>query len=470
MANDVQKKSDMQKLNVLASTIISRSKTAALLGKTFGNKRDLYAALGYNRSITIQEYRERAERSIAKRIVNAFPQATWRNSPIVTENGQRAGDSSFAQEFQQLAIRTKLFHYLERADKLAGVGSYGILMLGVRASGQLKDPLRGNKNRNPDDLMFLSAFLEESAGIQDYEIDPTNPRFGMPKTYNIDLMGSLSNYGVSQVTKPSVPSVVHHSRIIHIAEELGEDEIFGQPRLMAVWNYLDDLDKIMGGSAEAFWRVIDRGIQFDVDKDAMLDSEEEADLVDEIEEYMHGFKRYLRTRGIKANVLGSDAPDPSDAVNTVMSLISGTTGIPKRVLLGSEVGQLASTQDDKNFNMRVRERQTSFAEPQILRPFIDRLMEYGLLPKVEYEVIWPDLSMLTEKERADVAARSSQAAKNFKEALGESPISKEEIRLKYFDLPSDFAEGEEPKDNSEDLTIPANAEDSPEDVKTPIEQ
>ena len=57
-----------------------------------------------------------------------------------------------------------------------------------------------------------------------------------------------------------------------------------------VWNYLDDLDKIMGGSSEAVWRTVDRGIQFDIDKDADLTSEDEDDFEDEIDEYIHGLQ------------------------------------------------------------------------------------------------------------------------------------------------------------------------------------
>lgn len=432
----------LSKLVTHFSTIISRARTASLVGKTFNGSRDLYAALGYSRTLTLADYRERVRRNgIAKRVVYAFPQATWRNSPIITEKGVKAEDSDFAKKFADLALQTKLFHNLERVDKLSGIGSYGTLLMGIRASGALKDKVRVNVNREIADVLFLAPYLQESSPIQDFEIEPTSARFGLPKLYNVSLMGNESSAVNNAPGKPTVPSLVHESRMIHIAEDLQEDNVFGAPRLEAIWNYLDDLDKIMGSAGEAFWRVVDRGIQFDVDKDAQLSEEDEDDLTDEIEEYMHGFKRYLRTRGIKANVLGSEAPDPTGAIKAAISLISGSSGIPNRILTGSEMGQLASGQDDKNFNARVRERQNSFAEPKILRPFIDRMIEFKVLPmpKDGYVVKWPDLSTLTDKEKADVSARRSQAYKNITDKRPEV-MTVEEKRSVFFDLAGDIPE------------------------------
>lgn len=420
----------MGKLVNFASELLNRAKLGARLGVTYDGRRDLYQALGYQRTLKVQDYRERYRRNgIARRIISAFPQATWRNSPIVVEKGVHLEDSEFAQTFQRLADRVNLYHYLERVDKLSGVGSYGTLLIGLRAGGALPDPVRRNTNRSFEDILFLSPYTEESSTIAELETEATNPRFGLPLLYDLDLKGSF-NSNLASLAKARI----HHSRILHIAEDLTEDEVFGVPRLEPVWNYLDDLDKVLGSSAEAFWRVVDQGIQFDVDKDVTLSPDDEEDFSDEIEEYIHGLRRYIRTKGITANVLGSETPDPSSSVATIIGMISGSTGIPQRILMGSEQGQLASSQDDRNFNMRVRERQISFAEPRILRPFIDRMIEWRVLPSVEaYEVHWPDLSTLTDKEKADVAARFAQAARNFDQTEG--LLSEDEIREEFFGLP-----------------------------------
>ena len=61
-----------------------------------------------------------------------------------------------------------------------------------------------------------------------------------------------------------------------------------------------------------------------------------------------------------------------------MSLIGGTLGIPTRILLGSERGQLASSSDERNFSSRVKERQQSYAEPTMIRAFTNRLKSVGV--------------------------------------------------------------------------------------------
>ena len=74
--------------------------------------------------------------------------------------------------------------------------------------------------------------------------------------------------------------------------------------------------------------------------------------------------------------------------------------------------QLASGQDAKTWNARVRRRQTLYAEPMVLRPFIDRLIAMGVLPPAQeggYDVSWADLNTLTDMERADIADKITTA-------------------------------------------------------------
>ena len=72
----------------------------------------------------------------------------------------------------------------------------------------------------------------------------------------------------------------------------------------------------------------DRGIQFDIDKEADLSTEDEDDFEDEIEEYIHNFKRYIKTRGVTATPLGAETASIKDNFDASVSLIGGTLGIP----------------------------------------------------------------------------------------------------------------------------------------------
>ena len=387
-------------LRTATSMLQSRANFASRAGLTFQGQRDLYEYLGYKRNLEYADFYARYKRGgIASRIVDAYPQATWRQQPILLdpEAQLHAERGAFVKSFDVMATRLNLYHYFERADKLAGIGEYSVVMIGVRGSGALNTPLP--RISSFDDVIYITPYGQENAEVREYENGPGSERFGLPTVYDITL------------SKKMARQQVHYSRLLHISEGLLEDEIYGRPRMEPVWNYLDDLDKVMGGSSEAVWRTVDRGIQFDIDKDAELTPQDEDDFADEIEEYVHNLKRYIKTRGVKATPLGSEAASIKDNFDATVSLIGGTLGIPTRILLGSERGQLASSSDERNFSSRVKERQRSYAEPTMIRAFTNRLKSVGM-PIEDYKVSWPDVSTLTDKEKSDVAARVAQAIRS----------------------------------------------------------
>ena len=121
---------------------------------------------------------------------------------------------------------------------------------------------------------------------------------------------------------------------------------------------------------------------------------------------MNGFQRFFRSRGVKIETLGSDVANFDRNVDSVISQISAGSSIPQRILMGSERGQLASQQDRVNWAERIQDRRTEYAAPKIVRPFVDRLIEHGELPKpAQYEVGWPQIYDLSDDERATIAAK-----------------------------------------------------------------
>ena len=383
------------------TSIMSRAALAERLGQQFGGKRKLYDVLGYTKNIQYTDYLARYRRQdLAKRIIDFPAAATWETPPRIE------GLDTFDDDQRRL----NLFSMLERADRIAGIGRYSVILIG-RAGDRLPEKPMAPVT-SPNDILFLSAYSEGNATVKKVVTEPADPRFGLPEKYGIRLSADLTG-----VQTDSQEVEVHHSRVIHVAEKLLEDDVFGTPRLEAVYNLLDDLIKVVGGSAEMFWRSADRGFQFDVDKDMVMDKDDEKNLTDEIEEYIHEYKRYIRTRGIKITPLGADTINPKESFSAIISLISGATNIPQRLLTGSERGELASMTDERNWNRRVSERQSNFAEPVLLRPVLNILY-----PGAEYDIVWPDVTTLGEPERADVIAKLAKAVKDYGSIEGEPLI------------------------------------------------
>lgn len=408
------------------SDFIARSQLASRAGMTFGNERDLFEALGYKRELRLEDYRERFERNgIAARCVDALPKATWRNGAEIIEDDDPETTTDFEQMWKDFQTRLNVWSILLRADILAGLGQYSVVLIG--APGDMSEPL---EKVNIDDILYLSPFSEKDASIETIIENKDDPRFGMPETYKFDRTAPSTTSRGTRI-KGATSKRIHWSRVLHIADGVLDEQIYGIPRLKNIWNYLDDLEKVGGSGAEAFWLRVHQGVQFDVDKDLEMNATELQELKDQVEEFSHGLRRHMRTRGMDINVLGSDVANFSQPIDSILSLISGSTGIPKRILVGSEMGQLASTQDRNNWHERIEDRRTEYADPWVIRPFIDRLIKLGALPKAEYEVRWPHITKMDEKERADVAVKLAGVNR----AIGDTVITAPEIRDRILQLP-----------------------------------
>jgi hypothetical protein len=270
------------------------------------------------------------------------------------------------------------------------------------------------------EVLYLQAYSQESAQIQRISSDASSPQYMLPEMYTISPFKQAADLIVGNVSLPSTSFEAHYSRILHLAENTLENEVFGSPRLERVYNDLDDLLKVSGGTAENYWLTANRGMQVDIDKDMELDAEDAKNLSDELDEYVHQLRRVLRTRGVKINNLGSDVPNPEQTFNMLIALLAGATGIPRRILIGAEAGQLASEQDRANWAERVELRRTELGEPKVIYPLIGRLTSLGVLPSsdsLKITVTWPDAYRLSPLEIAQKSAQHARSATNFARAI-----------------------------------------------------
>ncbi len=403
----------------LATALIQRMNLATRGGLQFDGQRDLYKTFGYKLRPTFEDYFARyCRQDIASRIVDAPAQAVWRNPPVIE------APDEFITKWDGLQKKNKIYYNLERADRLAGLGLYSTLLIGFDDSAPLEQPASGAK-----DVLYLQPYSQLSSSIIKFNDNPKDSRYNLPEMYKLAVVEPASQLSLTQIAASAVlrhkEISVHHSRILHIADNILENDILGIPRLQQVYNLLDDILKVVGGSAETYWLNANRGMQLDVDKDMDLSVADAKALSDEIDEWQHQLRRVMRTRGIKMNPLGSDVADPTGPFNIIVSLISGATGIPQRILLGAEAGQLASEQDRANWAERVFERRGTFAEPVVLEPFIDLLFNAGVLPNEskDVEFNWPSAFHMSPLEQAQTSAQQARSVANLtKQGTKSNPV------------------------------------------------
>ena len=416
----------MKMPNFLRNALTSRQ---AWLRKLLdGSIRDIEKECGHPTTITSDDYHTMFLRGdVASRVVALYPEESWSEDPIIFEVEDEE-ETEWEKAVTVLLQTIPLFSYLQRADTLSGIGRYGILLLGIDDGLTLDQPIATINKRGEFDataekaerkLIYLRPMEEKYVRISQVEADATNPRFGQPVMYEIDFAQTEEGIPIGDGSKAvsTASKKAHWTRVIHLADNRTNSEVYGLPRMEKVYNRLLDLKKIAGGSGEMFWKGGFPGIalQGGVGEDGEVVFDKES-AKEQMEAYMEGLQRYLAVVGMEAKSLTVQVADPLPHYQLQMNLIALAMGVPVRILIGSERGELASTQDMKTWNRRINKRRQGYLSPFVIRPVLDRLMAAGVLPPVKetgYQIDWEDLNGPSDAEKADVADKRSAAMQKY---------------------------------------------------------
>jgi uncharacterized protein len=438
------------------NALMSRSSLASGQGMSYGGDRDLYTALGYTADPTYAEYVQIANRDgFGKRVNEAPCDAVWSKPPAVTDSQDKT-DSDFEIAWKKLVKEFKLWSRFNRLDKLLGFGPYAVLLIGfddVKNKQGYQHPV--SKGAKP---IYMQCYPAENAQIQQLVVDISDPRYGQPLLYNIKILdpNALNQMGGVSVAKliPAATTasagesvLVHYSRILHVLEGNLDNEVYGEPRLKVPYNRLQDIEKVVGGAAEMFWRGARPGYTANIKEDYNFDPAGNdpavADMKKQLDEYEHNLRRILTLQGVEMKGLDMQlAVDPVRYLDMQLQDLSAGTGIPKRLLTGSERGELASTQDRDSWFDLIDRRREWYASPIIVQPFVDKMIELGVLPapiEGDYEVMWPDLKSQSEKDRAEVGRVRAEALRAYVQSIGSDAVMPPEAFLQNcmgFDEPT----------------------------------
>lgn len=384
-----------------------------------------------------------------------FPIESWGIPPSVYETEDEGTDTDFEIAYRELPKHfggepsyfameqdTSLLATYLCADILAGEGRHGVIILGVKDGKDLSEPCTRKKGQR---LKWVRALPEYLARVSSFDTDPRSDRIGLPETYEVTLSDPKNNTGQG-INENHTTTAVHWSRVVHIVDKwhtAPTSANFAVPRLKVPRDCILDYRKARGSSAEGYYKACFVGVHFGTHPQLGADVNVNIDsLKDMWEEYQNGMQRALFTNGMAVDQLTPAVIDPNPFLLAQLQAVCLLLRVPMRILMGSERGELASGDDKIKWNNRLASRQGGHNTPNIIVPFVNRLINLGILPepKEGYRVWWPPMSSLTPEQQATVLLTKTQAYAQYVMNDLQSVVPPLDYMTKFDDLTKPEAE------------------------------
>lgn len=395
---------------------------------SFGKYAEIF---GYKKDtdITYFDFLGLFNRGIGKRLVNILGNRVWSKMPTITSEAS----PSLSNDFDAFAQRVSLQSAMATAERLAKIGRYATLLIGT--SGELHEPAESIRSFN--DIVYVLPKSSTDLSILSYNMDSSDPRYGMPETYEMEMELSTKEGMVGFEKK-----VVHASRVHHVCySELGQ-RVVGEGYLLPVYNYFIDLIKVVGGGCHSLWLNV-RNIFFNTKDGVNLPKGEKLEelkkaLSQDFDQFEEGLRRVMMLQNFDAQTLNLPIPNIDNHFNVLCKLIAGTYGIPLRVLFGSETGERTGLLEKKQFERVIKDYRTFFSEP-VFRGLMTTFLSMGLYKGVDTDmsISWGNITDLSDEEMLDINSKKTAMLVAYVNANGADDFIPPEIFLKKMLLFSD---------------------------------
>jgi hypothetical protein len=287
-------------------------------------------------------------------------------------------------------------------------------------------------------LLYARTFTAAHVSAIRWERNKSSPRYGMPTSYFVDFGDPLRS---SSLVGPADTAEVHWTRVIHLLSDgrWHSSVTDGVPALWPVLPEVLGLQKIRTAAPEGYWlngipmtafgtppavagqpRVVIRTAQ----------------IRQEWERLRHSSDKMGIFQNLTPQVLQAALQDPATFSQLLKEDISVALRMPMRKLMGSERGELASSEDEDDWNDVVRGRQRLRTIPEQIVPLVDRFRMVGLLPPPKggtYRAGFPAVDALTRKEKSEIFLSDMQALAAFNSGGGDEFYSPEDVLVRYTD-------------------------------------
>ena len=410
----------------------SRSLSSMFPGFFTKAKHNHYRDFGFPENLTFDQlYAMYTRNGIARAGVDKTVGKTWQDLPFLLEqerDGSQRGtdkETTLERDIRQRFADLRLWARLADADAQSMVGAYSVLILRFadgRPFDQPVDAVPGGL----DGLVEVIPAWEGQIEISSWETDQASPEYGLPKMYQ---------FNESAVGNQKQPRqlYMHPDRVIVWSRD---GTVNGRSALEPGYNDLMTMEKISGAGGEGFWKNAKSAPVLEMDKDAKLDQMAKSmgiaptDLVDKIndqvEDWQKGFDQLLMLQGIQAKTLGITLPSPEHFFAIALQSFAASLSIPLKILVGSQTGERASTEDANEWSQTIMSRRATQTVPNVMA-LVNRLERVGIIPERDWYLDWTDLTEASMAEKIARADKMADINTKLKDS-GEWGFTPEEIR------------------------------------------
>lgn len=427
---------------------------------SFDSRRDIYAECGFPdcKELTPDRARLLYERdALAARVVEVWPRECWKVLPSIYEIESSKAQTPFEISIENISSRLTsepgyykdeenigFMECLIRSDITAGIGRFGIILIGINDNKDLSEPvdIAPSTTGALDRLTFLRVFDESLVKITSRETNRFSPRWGQPTSYNITF-DNPEDYGAfGSISAGLSSSRVHWSRVVHIVDSPVSNEIVAPYRIKPVLNDILTAQKSRWGSGEMFWNGASPKLSFETHPQLGGDvSINKTRMRNQIENALRGLQQWWSLVGMTAKPIAPVATDPKPFVDVSIQSICIKTGVPLPIFIGYEVGENAGTMNTVEWNKRLKERQNRQITTRNICPLLNRLINIGILatPTQGYKIDWPDITANTDKDKAQLQSfRINTVVAYIKNGLDQI-IPPVEFLIKFLEMKEDEA-------------------------------
>lgn len=393
--------------------ILSNTRTLETLFPSYfeGVKRNHYSDFGWPTSIRSKDFFLTYTRNaVAGAAIDLTASKTWQDNPDIWESEEPA-ESGLEKTIRQRMEDLRLWHHAREADVRSMVSGYAALIFRFADGMEFNQPVRAVSGGVNGLVEVIPAWAHELT-VGKWGTDPKDgDTYGKPVEYLFDE-GTL--YTSTGQQSPGRKLTIHPDRVLIWSQD---GTVYGRSKLMQGYNSLITLEKVEGASGEGFWKNSKSAPIFSAPENTTIEAlatamgvpaSEVGDKLDEmVKAYQEGSDASLLLFGLKREPTSVTLPSPEHFYNIALQSFAASVGVPLKILVGTQTGERASSEDAKQWAQHNKSRRESVCRPMI-REMLNRFERFGVIPERDWTIDWTDLTESSQEERLNMAAKMAE--------------------------------------------------------------